>query len=315
MSEESAVLPSVTLSGELPTKEFLSRTGGVGLVRSEYLVRAAGSTWAGEPTRRAVAAYLSELHTRMDGRPLWYRFCDLEARDTAVLAGVAGTVPREDNPIIGCRALRRASSPGSDLDHELDMLAAIAADLPGLGLMAPFVQDEREVGTVVDALRQRGFDGPFGAMIEIPSAIARLEQIIDAGVGYLVVGLNDLTGLLLGAGRGTGRYDYRHPAVADAVRHVHATGTRRGVTVRIAGNFGTDLPAFFPELPISAFSLHYQDWAEFRPRDEALARPDRDMAARLRKASDERLVAAGLLDAGNAIRVAGMRTSAVRRLG
>jgi phosphoenolpyruvate-protein kinase (PTS system EI component) len=304
----------VTLSGELPTKEFLSRTGGVGLVRSEYLVRAAGSSWCAEPARRAVTEYLRELHTRLDARPLWYRFCDLEARDTAVLADAHTARPREDNPIIGCRALRRASHPGSDLDHELDALAAIAADLPGLGLMAPFVQDEHEVGTWIGTLRRRGFHGPFGAMIEIPSALSRLEQIIDTGVSYLVVGLNDLTGLLLGAGRGTGRYDYRHPAVTDAVRHVLDTGARRRVTVRIAGNFGAELPAHFPELPVSAFSLHYQDWAEFRPEDEALARPDRDLAARLRRASDQRLVAAGLLEAGNAIRVAGMRATTIGRI-
>ncbi|MEH0973142.1 putative PEP-binding protein [Micromonospora sp. CPCC 205546] len=306
----------MTLSGELPTKEFLSRTGGVGLLRSEYLIRNVGLSWAADVTRRAVADHVSELHARLDGRPLWYRFCDLEARDVAVLADAPETsTAREDNPIIGRRALRRDTGPHSDLDDEIRVLAALAYDLPGLGLVAPFVRDEREVAGWIGALRAHGCAGPFGAMIEIPSAVARLEQIIDAGVSYLVVGMNDLTGLLLGAGRGTGLYDYHHPAVLDAVRHVCRTGARRGVTVRIAGNFGREVPSSLPELPISAFSWHYQDWAEFRPDDAALAAPDRDMAARLRKASDERLIAAGLMEASNAVRVAGMRAETVGRLG
>ncbi|MEV8537103.1 putative PEP-binding protein [Streptomyces sp. NPDC051211] len=288
--------------------DFLSRTGGIGLIRSEYLVRRAGASWADAATRREVADHLRALHARAAGLPLWYRFSDLEARDTAVLKDSAGPVAaREDNPIIGVRALRRGTTPGSDLDHELRTMAALAGELPGLGLLAPFVRDEQEVADWAAALRAEGYRGALGTMVEIPSAVARIEQILDTGISYVLIGLNDLTGLTLGAARSTAFHDYCHPAVLDSVRRVLAAGRSRGVTVRVAGNFGPDLVTALPELAPSDFSFHYQDWADFRPADAALAAHEKDLAATLRRASDARLIDAGFLDARNAVLIAGMR--------
>ncbi|WP_217548940.1 putative PEP-binding protein [Streptomyces sp. GbtcB6] len=312
MPEKKTGLPSVTLSGELPTADFLARTGGVGLIRSEYLVRHAGTSWAGESTRRSVADYLHALYGRAGGLPLWYRFSDLEARDVAVLRDSCGSAfVREDNPIIGVRALRRGAAAGSDLPDELRTMAALSRDLPQLGLLAPFVRDEQEVADWADALRSAGYAGALGVMVEIPSAAARIERILDTGVTYVVVGMNDLTGLTLGAARSTALHDYRHPAVLDLVHRIVEVARLRGVTVRVAGNFGPELVAALPELTASEFSFHYQDWADFRPDDALLAAHDKDLAAALRLASDARLIEAGLLDAENAVTIAGMRPATI----
>lgn len=312
MPENKAGLPSVTLSGEMPSAQFLARTGGIGLVRAEYLVRRAGTSWAKEPTRRLVADYLRALHGRTADLPVWYRFSDLEARDAAVLRD-AGRPPgaREDNPIIGVRALRRGMAAGSDLPDELRTLAALSRELPRLGLVAPFVRDEQEVADWADALRSYGYAGALGAMVEIPSAAARIEQILDTGISYVLVGMNDLTGLTLGAARSTALHDYRHPAVLDLVRRVVEAARRRGAAVRVAGNYGPELVAALPELSAAEFSFHYQDWAEFRPADAALAAYESDLAATLRLASDARLIEAGMLDAENAVTIAGMRPAVI----
>ncbi|WP_158707510.1 putative PEP-binding protein [Streptomyces sp. NRRL F-2799] len=306
--KESRDLPSVTLSGESPAKEFLARTGGIGLIRSEYLVRHAGTSWADEATRRTVADYLHTLHSRADGRPLWYRFCDLEARDAAVLKGSSASPPlREDNPIIGVRGLRRGLATGSDLPDELSVMAAIGQELPNLGLVAPFVRDETEVADWAERLRSAGYRGELGVMVEIPSAVARIEQILDVGITYVLIGMNDLTGLTLGAARSTVLHDYRHPAVLDSVHRVVEAARSRRATVRAAGNFGPDLVEALPGLAASEFSFHYQDWADFRPDDAVFAAPEKDLAAALRQASDERLIAAGFLHAENAVAISGMR--------
>lgn len=312
MPKKDTELPSVTLSGEMPSAQFLARTGGIGLVRSEYLVRRAGTSWAGEPARRLVADYLRALHGRAAGLPVWYRFSDLEARDAAVLRD-AGRPPgaREDNPIIGLRALRRGATAGSDLPDELRTLAALSRELPMLGLVAPFVRDEREVADWVGELRSYGYAGALGAMVEIPSAAARIEQILDTGISYVLVGLNDLTGLTLGAARSTALHDQRHPAVLDLVRRVVEAARRRGVAVRVAGNYGPELVAALPELSAAEFSFHYQDWAQFRPAEAAFAAHESDLAASLRLASDSRLIEAGLLDSENAVTIAGMRPAAI----
>lgn len=297
--------PFVALSGELPDPAVLAGSSGIGLIRSEYIVRASGAYWTRRQCRRMVARYVEGVLERTRGGPVWYRLSDLEARDVNVLDG-CDVAHHDDNPIIGLRGLRRVAIARAGLEWELRTFAELARCSPRLGLQLPFCRDVEQIAYGIEQARAAGYGGPIGVMIEVPSAAYQVEEIMDLGVDHCLVGLNDLTGLLLGSARTAPDYDQTHPTVLRVLRNLYHVGERMRIPVRFAGNYGPELPAALPEFPASAFVVHYCDWGELVDR-RLTDYADRDLVRELRRRSDEKLVAAGLLDESDAVVIAGIK--------
>lgn len=294
----------VALSGERPDESVLRSAQGVGLIRSEYIVRASGAYWTLAKCRRRVSDYLSCVLDRTFGREVWYRLSDLEARDVNVLDG-CDVVHNDDNPILGPRGLRRTRLTTTGLDYELQTFIAISALHPELGLLLPFCRDAEHVAFGIDRARAAGHLGPIGVMVEVPSAVQQVQEIMSLGVDYCLIGLNDLTSLVLGTARTAPDFDRSHPAVIELVRRVHEHGMVANVPVRIAGNYDVRVVEALPELAASSFVVHYADWADLVDPELSDYR-DKTLMLKLRRESDARLVAAGLMNESDMVVAAGI---------
>jgi phosphoenolpyruvate-protein kinase (PTS system EI component) len=258
--------------------------------------------------RRRVSEYISYVLDHAFGKQVWYRLSDLEARDVNVLEG-CDVFHNDDNPILGPRGLRRTRLTSTGLDYELETFTAISLQCPNLGLLLSFCRDAEQVAFGIDKARAAGHAGPVGVMLEVPSAVQQAEEIIGLGVAYCLIGLNDLTGLVLGTSRTAPDFDHAHPAVLELVRHLHRAGAAASIPVRMAGNYDARLLEALPVLPASSFVVHYCDWTDLVDPDLADYR-DKALMAELRRESDARLVAAGLMNESDMVIAAGIATKA-----
>jgi phosphoenolpyruvate-protein kinase (PTS system EI component) len=235
--------PWLAVSGETPDPLVLAECRGVGLLRSEYVIRDCGYSVEHPAGARAVADYLRSIISAAAGLPVWYRFADLEARDVAQLAGSTAAEVFDDNPIMGCRGVRRSHHFPDEFAAELESIAPVVADHPNVGLLVPYVRDASEFRAVRDKVWEAGITAKIGAMVEVPSAVHSVRDILAAGAACLAVGMNDLTALTLGAGRGSSEFDYSHPAVYASVQSVVLAAHEAGVEVLVAGKCsGQDNP-------------------------------------------------------------------------
>ena len=219
---------------------------GIGLFRSEYLYLES-DYFPDEETLFGVYRHVAEL---MGGKKAIIRTLDIGA-DKQVNYFRLG---KEENPALGCRAIRICLQRPEILKTQLR--AIYRAGLYGnLSVMFPMIISVDEVRAakqiaqeVKEELRAEG--APFaehmetGIMIETPAA-ALISGELAKEVDFFSIGTNDLTQYTLAVDRRNQElepfYDVHHPAVlqliAMTVSNAHAHGIRAG----ICGELGADL--------------------------------------------------------------------------
>jgi len=185
-------------------------------------------------------------------RPVVYRSIDFRSNEFAGLEGGARFEPKEQNPMIGYRGCFRYTREPDLFDLELQAIARVRAELPGLHLMIPFVRTLWELEAclrIVEAsglLRQRDFQ--VWVMAEVPSVVHWIPAYARAGIRGVSIGSNDLTQLTLGVDRDSevisGLFDERDPAVLSAIRAIVRKSRRAGVTCSICGQAPSVHPEF-----------------------------------------------------------------------
>jgi phosphotransferase system enzyme I (PtsI) len=186
---------------------------GVGLYRSEFLF----NQYKGFPgEQEQIEAYrrIAEL-VGADGVRI--RTFDLSVEQLA-----DETEEREKNPALGLRAIRLGFSHPKEFRLQLRALLQ-AATAGNIHVVLPMVSDVSEITqtkTILkqekNALRKRKIDCGdvrLGAMIEVPSAIFTIEEILKE-VDFLCLGTNDLVQYLLAV-------DRDNELVADCFRTLH----------------------------------------------------------------------------------------------
>ena len=302
MTDPGARPSWLALSGERPDERVLARSGGIGLVRSEYLIRQSGAFVTDPACVAHVRGYLDSLLARVSG-DIWYRLADLEERDVALLRNGPATDGRTDNPILGARGAGRWSRDWAELAAELDMVRPFLGH-PGFCLLLPYVRDDEQLAHALERLASAGVGCRVGTMIETPAAVVRARAMLEQ-VDFAVVGTNDLTTLTLGCQRQDAGYTAAHPAVVAQLRAMLREGALLGKPVKVAGNFGPDLVERLADVPAEDFVIHYANWGDLVAGAPAEYH-ERWLSVELRRHSDARLVAAGLLDDANAVVVSGM---------
>lgn len=124
--------------------------------------------------------------------------------------------------------------------------------LDNIIIMIPFVRTPAEADRVAEVLKENGLvRGENGLkvymMCEIPSNILLAEEFAERYDGFSI-GSNDLTQLILGAGRDSEQlkelFDERDEAVKKAIADVIRRAGDKGCKVGICGQAPSDYPEF-----------------------------------------------------------------------
>lgn len=260
------------LSGELPPPHVVADFEEVSLVRGEYVLRRSGHYIASPDGYRALAGYLSELCAVFAPKPVWYRLSDFESREISTLTG-ADAIVDEENPILGARGTRRALLYPQAFLQEARCVAEVRAQHPNLRFLPSYLGAADEWHTLSALLAEAGIAPPDGCMVETPAALHTAAQLRGAGAHRLVVGLNDLASLVLGAHRGGPFHDRRHPLMDAAVAGLASLPDG---SVVAANAESPEHAARLAELGADLVAVHYSDLpAWFGERYQVL--PDLDV--------------------------------------
>jgi phosphoenolpyruvate-protein kinase (PTS system EI component) len=173
----------------------------VGLVRGEFILRERCESLRLPGAAAALARYLDRVAREFRGRDVWYRLADLWSDEAATLRGTPPHL-REHNPMLGLRGIRRGLADPEILEVELSLLAELGRDHPNLHMLVPYVEDADQFALIAERAAAAGHPNRIGSMLEIPAALLDASSFVRAGATNLLIGLNDLSCLMLGRDRG-----------------------------------------------------------------------------------------------------------------
>jgi phosphotransferase system enzyme I (PtsI) len=214
---------------------------GIGLFRSEFLYMGQDAP----PDEQTQYEIYREILTRMRGRRVIIRTLDVGADKQA---RCLPSLPKEENPALGCRAVRYSLKyPALFLTQARALLRASAHGT--LSVMFPLISSEEELRGILSLWeRAREEVGtaasvPLGIMIETPAA-ALISDRLATMVDFFSIGSNDLTQYTLAMDRQNEFlqpfYRPHHPAVLSLIRTTVQNAKAAGIWVGICGELGAD---------------------------------------------------------------------------
>lgn len=225
---------------------------GVGLFRTEFLYMENTHI----PSEEEQYGAYKKVLTAFGDRPVTLRTLDIGGDKTLPYY----TLPKEENPFLGERAIRLCFSHPELFKPQLR--AALRASVYGrLQLMFPMVgsiDDIRAARRLVDETRaELAAEGipvadsiPLGIMIEIPS-VALIADLVAQEVDFASIGSNDLIQYTLAADRmnpaAAPYYQVYHPAVYRLIAQAVTAFTAANKPICLCGEMGGD-PAAVPVL-------------------------------------------------------------------
>ena len=208
---------------------------GFGLYRTELSFLDRGT----EPTVDEQAAIYREVFAAVEpGQKVVVRTLDAGSDKPLQFADMGD----EPNPALGVRGLRIAESRPELLDHQLDAVAAAAADSDSeVWVMAPMVSVTPEAVALAEKIHARGLRA--GVMIETPSAALLADRILEH-VDFVSIGTNDLSQYTFAADRMSSALSHLtdpwQPALLVLIEQVAAAGLRAGKPVGVCGEAAAD---------------------------------------------------------------------------
>ena len=217
---------------------------GIGLFRSEFLYLEK-NTYPTEEEQFKVYKMVAET---MAGRRVIIRTLDIGADKQADYFELA----KEENPAMGCRAIRICLTRPEIFKTQLRALFRASA-YGKLAVMYPMitsVEEVRKIKEIVEEvkaeLREAEIDyGEVeqGIMIETPAA-AIISDLLAKEVDFFSIGTNDLTQYLLAIDRQNEKldefYNPHHKAVLRMIYQTVQNAHREGIWCGICGELGAD---------------------------------------------------------------------------
>ncbi|HEX9986389.1 MAG TPA: phosphoenolpyruvate--protein phosphotransferase [Thermoanaerobaculia bacterium] len=222
---------------------------GIGLYRSEFLYITKSPDLPTEEehfqTYRALAEALA---------PNWCVIRTFDLGGKKLARQIMGS--KEDNPVLGLRALRLCMRHRDMFKTQLRALLRASA-FGKLKIMFPLVsgvQELRQVKTLVREIRLEldaegiayNKDLQIGIMIEVPSA-AVIADLLATEADFFAIGTNDLIQYSLAIDRANDNvgylYEPLHPALLRLIKFVIESGKRAGIQVSMCGEMASD-PVF-----------------------------------------------------------------------
>lgn len=214
---------------------------GVGLFRTEFLYM--NRTEAPDEATQYQA--YRQVCEELSGKPVIIRTLDVGGdKDIPYLH-----LEPEDNPFLGCRAVRYCLRNPDTFRTQLTALMKTGAESSGqLWVMLPMVATVTEFKEVralaEDIAQQTGLPLPkLGTMIETPAAML-MADVLAKYCDFFSIGTNDLIQYLMAADRGNPNVAYLYqacdPAVLRALRSVIQAGVQAGIPVGLCGEMASD---------------------------------------------------------------------------
>ncbi len=239
---------------------------GIGLMRIEFII----SDWIGYHPLYLIdqgrgvyfvdklADGIARVARAIHPRPVVVRFSDFKSNEYRKLKGGEKYEPEDErNPMLGWRGVSRYVSKEYEPAFRLEVRAIKKVrdewGLKNVWVMFPFVRNTWELRKALRIMEEEGLerrhDFKVWIMSEVPSTVILAEEFSKMVDGFSV-GSNDLTQLVLGVDRDSGRlfkmgyFDERDPAVMKAIEMLTNVAHKYGRTVSICGQ----APSVYPEV-------------------------------------------------------------------
>ncbi len=210
---------------------------GIGLVRTEifYLQK------RGEFSYEIQLEIYNEILKNFPEGPVIFRLLDLGA-DKRIRSDIA-----EDNPALGLRGIRLLLKEEELFRNQVKALLQ-ASTSRQIKLMIPFITETLEFVRAKDfiqkAANEMGVEAPpIGAMIEIPSAVFIIEELIEKA-DFFSVGTNDLFQYFCAVDRNnphvSNRYRPNTQSFISLLSLIHEKIKTSGKELEICGEIATD---------------------------------------------------------------------------
>ena len=222
---------------------------GVGLLRIEHMVLSLGKTPEKYIADNGERAFVEELVEGVRGvaeefypRPVRVRTLDAPTDEFRQLEG-GDDEPREHNPMLGYRGIRRSLDKPEIFKHELEAFRRLfEMGYDNVEVMFPLVNDAEDVLQAKNLMAEAGIDPEkreWGVMIETPASALGVEEMAESGLDFVSFGTNDLTQYTLAVDRNNenvaDRFDELHPAVLKLIGDTIETCREVGVKTSICG--------------------------------------------------------------------------------
>ena len=251
----------LALSGEqIAEKVYPQLLHHVGMIRGEYLLRELNQNILLASCQQFVKDYLDTICSLYSDEEVWYRFSELTNTEANCLEGTKEHFD-ENHPLFGYRGTRRLLACPNEFQAEAHVITEVYQTNPNLSVIFPFVNDAEQLKQAIRVLREYGFTGKVGTMIELPSAYFDLDRILETGISKIVVGMNDLTSFVFATVRNSQWHDMESPIMLDMLKDMQDKARMKKIDFAVAGYLNASFIQKMNQMGIKCI-IHYSSIPE-----------------------------------------------------
>ena len=256
-----AMKNQLALSGEkLDEKVYPQLFHHVGMIRGEYLLRELNQNILLPSCQQFVKDYLETICSLYSDQEVWYRFTELTNTEANCLEGTKQHFD-ERHPLFGYRGTRRLLACPNEFHAEANVVTKVYQTNPNLSVIFPFVNDADQLNQAITVLREHGFTGKIGTMVELPSAYFDLDRILETSISKIIVGMNDLTSFVFATVRNSQWHDMESPIMLDMLRQMQDKARKNKIDFAVAGYLNTSFIQKTNQMGIECI-IHYSSIPE-----------------------------------------------------
>ena len=251
----------LALSGEqIVAKVYPQLLHHVGIIRGEYLLRELNQNILLSSCQQFVKDYLDTICSLYSDEEVWYRFSELTNTEANCLVGTKEFLD-ENHPLFGYRGTRRLLACPDEFQAEANVVTEVYQTNPNLSVIFPFVNDADQLKQAIRVLREHGFTGKIGTMIELPSAYFDLDRILETGISKIIVGMNDLTSFVFATVRNSQWHDMESPIMLDMLKDMQDKARTKKIDFAVAGYLNASFIEKMNQMGIKCI-IHYSSIPE-----------------------------------------------------